>query len=62
MIKGPVAAIYGQTDPSGLLNLITKRPQTRAEGSVRVTAGNYNVLGAEGCGLRPDSCRHSLGL
>lgn len=42
VIKGPYAAIYGKTQPGGLTNMITKRPEQRASQRVAVTAGSFD--------------------
>jgi iron complex outermembrane receptor protein len=41
-IKGPnVASIYGETQPGGIINMITKRPTTRARANVSLMTGSY---------------------
>lgn len=39
VIKGPVAAIYGQTQPGGVVNFVTKRPTEERRQSVRFSYG-----------------------
>jgi iron complex outermembrane receptor protein len=39
VIKGPNAAMYGATEPTGLRNIVTKKAGPRAASSVRVTGG-----------------------
>jgi iron complex outermembrane recepter protein len=46
-IKGPAAAIYGQTNPGGIVNFITKQPKTRPTQSVMFSAGSYNTTREE---------------
>jgi len=46
VIKGPSSALYGQTVPGGLVNMVTKRPQFREEGHVQLQAGNNATTGA----------------
>jgi outer membrane receptor protein involved in Fe transport len=47
IIKGPNAAIYGQTSPAGLVNIITKRPETKQSQRLAVTGGSNNLVRAE---------------
>jgi iron complex outermembrane recepter protein len=42
VIKGPAAAIYGQAQPGGVINTVTKRPKTTFGGNVRASFGNYD--------------------
>ncbi|ALV92632.1 MULTISPECIES: TonB-dependent siderophore receptor [Enterobacterales] len=39
VIKGPSSALYGQTVPGGLVNLVSKRPQFAEEGHFRLSTG-----------------------
>lgn len=45
-IKGPNAAIYGETQPGGIVNMITKRPKSLPQTSASVTAGSYDTTRA----------------
>ncbi len=47
IIKGPSAAIYGETRPGGLVNIITKRPRQRPEQDVSFLVGNYETHRAD---------------
>lgn len=47
VIKGPYAAIYGKTQPGGLINIITKRPSPRAAQELSLTAGALDYYRAE---------------
>ncbi|MBX3749933.1 MAG: TonB-dependent receptor [Opitutaceae bacterium] len=40
-LKGPNGVLYGQMNPGGLLNIVTKSPKEKRESNVRVTAGFY---------------------
>ncbi len=42
ILKGPVALLYGNGDPGGSINLITKKPQAEASRQVSFAAGSYN--------------------
>ncbi|ORM66695.1 TonB-dependent siderophore receptor [Pantoea rwandensis] len=39
VIKGPSSALYGQTVPGGLVNMVSKRPQFAEEGHFRLSTG-----------------------
>lgn len=41
-IKGPAAAIYGQTAPGGIVNIITKQPRTTASQRISASYGSYD--------------------
>ena len=43
VIKGPAAAIYGQTAPSGAMVVTTKKPTATPKQSISVTAGSYSL-------------------
>jgi outer membrane receptor protein involved in Fe transport len=47
VIKGPVASIYGQTQPGGIINTITKRPRAKRQLRLATQAGSYDFLRAE---------------
>jgi iron complex outermembrane receptor protein len=47
VVKGPVAQLFGQTAPGGLLNYITKRPSFERSGSLRATVGSFSLVGFE---------------
>ncbi len=42
VMKGPGSALYGQGEPGGTINVITKKPQFEEQGYVQGTVGNYN--------------------
>lgn len=47
LIKGPPSALFGQTNPGGLLNMVSKRPTTTPMREMQVQVGSYNrVQGA----------------
>lgn len=41
VIKGPASVLYGQTLPGGLINQVSKRPQTTAHHEVEVTTSSW---------------------
>ena len=47
VIKGPNAAIYGQTSPAGLVNIISKRPKTTNSQRLSVTVGDNDMRRGE---------------
>lgn len=47
VIKGPNAAIYGQTSPAGLVNIISKRPKTKNSQRLSVSGGSNDLRRAE---------------
>jgi iron complex outermembrane receptor protein len=47
IIKGPNAAIYGETQPGGIINYISKRPKPTLKTSASVTIGSYKTERAE---------------
>jgi iron complex outermembrane recepter protein len=42
VIKGPASVLYGQSNPGGLVNMVSKRPTERTFGEVELQVGNYN--------------------
>ena len=42
VVKGPASFLYGQLAPGGVVNVITKNPQTTFQGMGRVTYGSYD--------------------
>jgi iron complex outermembrane receptor protein len=42
VLKGPSAALYGASEPGGILNVVTKKPQFKAGNSFEVYAGSYD--------------------
>ncbi|MBI3368178.1 MAG: TonB-dependent receptor, partial [Burkholderiales bacterium] len=41
VVKGPASFLYGQVAPGGIVNVITKSPQSRFAGSGEVRIGSY---------------------
>ncbi len=47
IVRGPASVLYGQIQPGGLVNQVSRRPTLTPHGEVRLTAGNYGrVQGA----------------
>lgn len=42
VIKGPVSVLYGQSDPAGLIDSISKRPTDKPIHEMEFTAGSYD--------------------
>lgn len=43
VIKGPNAAIYGQTSPGGMLNMISKKPKKKTGYKLSLSGGDYDT-------------------
>ncbi|CCG85860.1 TonB-dependent siderophore receptor [Erwinia piriflorinigrans] len=41
VLKGPASTLYGILDPGGLINVVTKRPQTTFGGSLQATSTSF---------------------
>ncbi|MFE8873772.1 TonB-dependent siderophore receptor [Acetobacter persici] len=44
VLKGPSGALYGQTAPGGVVNLVTKRPTAKSEGEFFVQGSGFTNL------------------
>lgn len=42
VVKGPMSVFYGEAEPGGTINYITKRPREVAGGAVRAIIGSYD--------------------
>lgn len=60
IVKGP-NTLYGQSDPGGLINLITKRPQGRDQLEVTLRGGDHGVFESD-LDANVRSSDHKLGL
>lgn len=47
VMKGPGSALYGQGEPGGTINVITKKPLFDEQGYIQGTVGNYNKKALE---------------
>ena len=43
VLKGPGSALYGRSEPGGTINLITKKPRFKREGSFEVSLGSFDT-------------------
>jgi iron complex outermembrane recepter protein len=48
VLRGPQGTLYGRNSVGGTVNIVTRQPTNTLETSVRLTAGNYHKLRAEG--------------
>jgi iron complex outermembrane recepter protein len=48
VIKGPTATLYGNCDPGGTINLVTKKPLEKPEADLDIYAGTWNHFRAQG--------------
>lgn len=48
ILRGPTSVLYGQIAPGGLVNQVQRRPTDTAQGEVRLTAGSFDRLQAQG--------------
>lgn len=42
VLKGPAASLYGRGDPGGMINIVTKKPQTEAFTRFAASAGSWD--------------------
>lgn len=45
VVKGPASVLYGQANPGGIVNMVSKTPQAEPGGEVYVTTGNHSQFG-----------------
>jgi len=43
VIKGPASALYGSSEPGGILNIVTKKPQFKPGHAIGFYAGSYDT-------------------
>lgn len=47
VVKGPASLLYGQIQPGGVINYVTKRPQFTAQQELNVRVGSYDLYRAQ---------------
>ncbi|MEM1173719.1 MAG: TonB-dependent receptor [Pseudomonadota bacterium] len=47
VLKGPSALLYGEGGPGGLINYVTKRPESQRSTSIELLAGSYDFFKVE---------------
>ncbi|WP_122464638.1 TonB-dependent siderophore receptor [Brevundimonas lutea] len=57
ILKGPSAALYGQSPPGGIVNLTSRRPQDRFGGELEVLGGNFRQFQLAGDVTGPIAAR-----
>lgn len=60
VIKGPTATLYGNCDPGGTINLVTKKPLDTKSGELAIFQGSWNHWRAEGDITGPMNKRKTL--
>ena len=53
IIKGPVATLYGNGDPGGTINLVTKKPLKEEKSEINIFGGSWNHFRASGGNTGP---------
>jgi iron complex outermembrane recepter protein len=48
ILKGPTSVLYGNTDPGGTVNLVTKKPLQQHEHAIDILTGSWNNFRAQG--------------
>ncbi len=48
VLKGPASSIYGNINPGGLINMVTKKPLEDSRKSVNFSVGSFNSMRATG--------------
>lgn len=53
ILRGPASVLYGQIAPGGLINQVSRRPTQTPQGEVRLSAGSFDRLQAQGFASGP---------
>jgi len=64
VLKGPSAALYGRSDPGGIVNIVTRTPQFKPSREITLAAGNHDQyrLAAELTGPASERFAYRLGV
>lgn len=60
VIKGPSSALFGNANPGGVINRVTKKPLLRSQHSLSASVGSFNTLGVQGDFTGPLNAERSL--
>ncbi len=47
VVNGPASVLYGQIDPGGIINVVTKQPSATRQSNLRLDVGSWNYFRAE---------------
>ncbi len=61
VVKGPGSALYGNNAMGGVINIITKKPNKKLEGSASLGYGSYNTIRSQ-FGLSGNNIKNGKGL
>ena len=61
VVKGPGSALYGNNAMGGVINIITKKPNKKLEGSAGLGYGSYNTIRSQ-IGLSGNIIKNGKGL
>ncbi|MBL6080411.1 TonB-dependent siderophore receptor [Belnapia sp. T18] len=53
IVRGPASVLYGQIQPGGLINQVSRRPTQTPQGEMRLTAGDFGRAQAAGTSSGP---------
>lgn len=59
-IRGPASVLYGEADPGGIINTITKRPRPQPRTTVALSAGSWDFFRADLDWNRPLNDKRTL--
>ena len=48
VLKGPNSALFGRGEPGGTVNVVTKKPQFKPDGSFTISGGSFQTVRFEG--------------
>jgi len=59
-VRGPASVLYGEADPGGIINTITKRPRPKERTSISATVGSWDYFRSDVDWNKPLSAKHGL--
>lgn len=60
VLKGPVSVLYGNADPGGTINLVTKKPLSQHAAEIEAIAGTWNNIRIQGDATGPMNKQKNL--